>query len=71
MTPNQLATMCLAHPKLAKIRKKHRHLIFFLNKVENLLVENLAIQLAKNLKLGGVEKVVLGSIFNSTLHQLK
>jgi len=71
LTPNHLATWYLEHPKLLKIRKKNIPLIFFLNKVENLLVENLAIQLAKNLKLGGFDKVVLGSIFNSTLYQLK
>ena len=71
MTPNHLAAMYVAHPKLVKLRKKNNHLIFFLNKVENLLVENITIQLAKNLKLGGFEKVVLGSIFNSTLHHLK
>jgi hypothetical protein len=71
MTPNTLAAMFLAHPKLVKIRKKYKPPIFFLNKVENLLVENLAIQLTKKLKLGGIEKVVMGSIFNSTLHQLK
>ncbi len=71
LTPHNLAAMYLAHPKLIKIRKKYGQLIFFLNKVENLLVENLAIQLTKRLKLGGIEKVVMGSIFNSTLHQLK
>jgi probable selenium-dependent hydroxylase accessory protein YqeC len=71
LTPNQLAVMYLAHPKLLKLRKKNMRLVFFLNKVENLLVENLAIQLTKKLKLGGFDKVIMGSIFNSNLYQLK
>ncbi len=71
MTPQNLASMYLAHPKFVKIRKHCSSQIFFLNKVENLLVENLAIQLTKKLRLGGIEKVVMGSIYNSTLLQLK
>jgi probable selenium-dependent hydroxylase accessory protein YqeC len=71
MTPQNLASMFLAHPKLLKMKKRYSSQIFFLNKVENLLVENLAIQLTKKLKLGGIEKVIMGSIFNSTLLQLK
>jgi len=71
LNPNQVAAMYIAHPKLVRIRKKNTRLIFFLNKVENLLVENLSIQLTKKLKLGGYDKVILGSIFNSNLYQLK
>lgn len=71
LTPNHLAAWYLEHPKLQKLRKKNIPLTFFLNKVENLLVENLAIQLAKNLRVGGFDTVMLGSIFNSTIFLLK
>jgi hypothetical protein len=44
---------------------------FFINKVENIYIENMAIPLAKNFKLNGVERVITGSVFNSNLHFVK
>jgi hypothetical protein len=71
LTPNLLARIYSTHPKLSRLSRKGQRLIFFLNKSENLYVENLALQMAKNLKTGGFDKVMIGSIFNSTLYQLK
>ena len=43
----------------------------YINKVENIYIENLAIPLAKNIKLQGAENVLIGSVFNSNLHLVK
>jgi hypothetical protein len=44
---------------------------FFINKVENIYIENIAIPLAKSFKMNGVERVITGSVFNSNLHLIK
>ncbi len=44
---------------------------FFINKVENIYIENMAIPLAKSFKMNGVERVITGSVFNSNLHLVK
>ncbi len=44
---------------------------FFINKVENIYLENLAILLAKKIKLLGTDRVIIGSVFNSNLHLIK
>lgn len=59
------------HRVLANIAKKSISCTYFINKVENIFVENLAIPLAKSFKLAGVDKVIIGSIFNSTFHVIK
>lgn len=59
------------HPVLAKFAKKSIPCTYFINKVENIFVENLAIPLAKSFKLSDVDQVIIGSIFNSTFHVIK
>jgi len=44
---------------------------YFINKVENIYIENTAIPLAKNFKIYGIERVITGSVFNSNLHLIK
>lgn len=43
----------------------------FINKVENIYIENTAIPLAKNFKINGIERVITGSVFNSNLHLIR
>jgi hypothetical protein len=44
---------------------------YFINKVENIYIENLAIPLAKSVKMAGTDQVITGSVFNSNLHLIK
>ena len=60
-----------SHPLLAKLSKKSVASTFYINKVENIFIENLAIPLAKGIKRAGTEKVLIGSVFNSNLHLIR
>jgi hypothetical protein len=56
---------------LKKLTKKSIASTFYINKVENIFIENLAIPLAKSIKLAGTERVLIGSVFNSNLHLIR
>jgi hypothetical protein len=71
LSPVYISEWYKNHPALAKLAKKSSAFTYFINKVENIFVENLAIALAKSFKLAGVERVIIGSIFNSTFHVIK
>jgi len=71
LTPLTISEWYKTHPVLQSFLKKAIPLTFFINKVENIFVENLAIPLAKAFKMFGAEKVIIGSIYNSTIHVIK
>ena len=60
-----------SHPLFEKLAKRSMASTFYINKVENIYIENLAIPLAKSIKLAGTEKVLIGSVFNSNLHLIR
>ncbi len=59
------------HPMSEKLADLNARKTFFINKVENTFIENLSIPLAKELKMTGIERVILGSVFNSNLHLIR
>jgi hypothetical protein len=70
-SPHGLADWFTSHPVLTKLSKKTIPGTLFINKVENIYLENLAIPFARNLKLSGIDKVVVGSVFNSRLNVIQ
>lgn len=71
LTPLDIANWYKKNEFFMKLREKHKFSTFFINKVENIYIENLSIPLAKSLKLDGFERVIIGSVFNSNLHVIK
>ena len=71
MTPPIVAQWIKMNPNLNKLLKKVRHNTFFINKVDNIVLENLAIPLAKQFKINGIERVIYGSVFKSILHRVE
>jgi hypothetical protein len=67
LSPVNIEKWIKKHPVLNKFKEKSIPETYFINKVENIYVENLSILLAKNLKLIGINKVIIGSVFNSTI----
>jgi hypothetical protein len=71
IVPIDIGKWILTHPFLAKLSKKPISSTFFINKVENIYIENLAIPLAKSIKQAGAQNVLIGSVFNSNLHLIR
>jgi hypothetical protein len=71
LAPIHIAAWVRQHPVIQKIQKSKIPITFFINKVENIFVENLSIPLAKNLRLSGIERVFIGSVYNSSLFEVK
>lgn len=69
--PMDIGKWIKSHSFFEKLFKKSIPSSFFINKVENVYIENLAIPLAKSIKLLGVDKVLFGSVFNSNLHLIR
>jgi hypothetical protein len=69
--PMDITEWMNSHPLFKKLTKKSLTSTFYINKVENIFIENLAIPLAKSIKLAGTEKVLIGSVFNSNLHLIR
>jgi len=69
--PMDITKWLNTHPLFEKLSKKQIASTFYINKVENIFIENLAIPLAKSIKLSGTEKVLIGSVFNSNLHLIR
>jgi hypothetical protein len=71
ITPIDTGKWIESHSFFEKLAKKTIPSTFFINKVENIYIENLAIPLAKHIKLTGVQNVLIGSVFNSYLHLIR
>jgi hypothetical protein len=71
LAPIHLAAWLRKHPVIKRIQKNKIPITFFINKVENIFVENLSIPLAKNLMLSGIERVFIGSVYNRYLFEVK
>jgi probable selenium-dependent hydroxylase accessory protein YqeC len=71
LTPIDIAFWIQSSPYFLKLVERSFPTTFFINKVENIYIENLAILLAKRIKLMGIERVIIGSVFNSNLHLIK
>jgi hypothetical protein len=71
IVPIDISKWIVAHPIFDKLSKKQVSSTFFINKVENIYIENLAIPLAKNIKMAGAQNVLIGSVFNSNLHLIR
>lgn len=69
--PMDVTKWMISHKLMGKLSKKPIASTFYINKVENIFIENLAIPLAKSIKLSGIERVLIGSVFNSNLHLIK
>jgi len=69
--PMDISAWMKSFPLFEKISKKSISSTFYINKVENIYIENLAIPLAKSMKLAGTENVLIGSVFNSNLHIIR
>ena len=69
--PMDIAEYIISNPLIQKLSKKQITSTFYINKVENIFIENLAIPLAKSIKLAGTDKVLIGSVFNSNLHLIR
>jgi len=69
--PMDITKWMNSHPLFEKLAKRSMASTFYINKVENIYIENLAIPLAKSIKLAGTEKVLIGSVFNSNLHLIR
>jgi hypothetical protein len=71
LLPLDITNWILSLPQLKKMSDKEIAVTFFVNKVENMYIENLAIPLAKSIKLSSVERVLFGSIYNASLHLIR
>ena len=71
LSPYNIVNWLKKHPVLNVYKEKSIPSTYFINKVENIFIENLSIPLAKNLKLWGIDKVIIGSIFNSNIQIIK
>ena len=71
LTPMDIAAWHKAHPLFEKLSQKSLPATFFINKVENIFIENIAIPLGKSFKLTDVDRVIIGSVYNSNLHVIK
>ena len=71
LSPMDIGGWYASSTLFTKIKELARPSTFFINKVENIYIENMAIPLAKSFKLNGVERVITGSVFNSNLHLIK
>ena len=71
LMPIDIASWMQSTPLFIKLGAQSFPATFFINKVENIYLENLAILLAKRIKLSGIERVIIGSVFNSNLHLIK
>jgi len=71
LSPLEIGAWFNSSTLFAKINDLHVPGTFFINKVENIYIENTAIPLAKNFKVNGIERVITGSVFNSNLHLVR
>jgi probable selenium-dependent hydroxylase accessory protein YqeC len=71
IVPMDISVWMKSHPLFGKLAKKSISSTFYINKVENIYIENLAIPLAKSIKLAGADNVLIGSVFNSNLHLIR
>jgi hypothetical protein len=71
LAPLHIAAWLKNHQRITKITKQAIPITYFINKVENIYIENLTIPLAKNLKLSGIDRVFIGSVYNSYLFEVK
>jgi hypothetical protein len=71
LLPMDIAAWYKASNLFSKLFQSSIPATFFINKVENIYIENMAIPLAKSFKLNGVDRVLTGSVFNSNLHVVK
>lgn len=69
--PMDITEYIISRPLIQKLSNKQIASTFYINKVENIFIENLAIPLAKSIKLTGTDKVLIGSVFNSNLHLIR
>jgi hypothetical protein len=69
--PMDITKWINSHSFMGKLMSKSISSTFYINKVENIFIENLAIPLAKSMKLAGIERVLIGSVFNSNLHLIR
>lgn len=69
--PMDITKWLNSHSLIGKLMTRPISSTFYINKVENIFIENLAIPLAKSMKLVGIEKVLIGSVFNSNLHLIR
>lgn len=71
LSPIHIAAWIKKHPLILKIKANNIPMTTFINKVENIFIENLSIPLAKNLKLMDMDRVFIGSVYNSYLFEVK
>ena len=71
LTPINLASWYKSNTVLEKLTNRSIPFTYFINKVENIFIENLAIPLAKSFKMSGIDRVIVGSVFNSSFHMIK
>lgn len=71
IVPIDIGNWIKSHQFFEKLLKKPINSTFFINKVENIYIENLAIPLAKSIKQTGTQNVLIGSVFNSNLHLIR
>jgi hypothetical protein len=71
LLPMDIAAWYKASPLFNKLFHLSVPSTFFINKVENIYIENMSIPLAKSFKMSGAERVITGSVFNSNLHLVK
>jgi len=65
LSPLNLAEWIDSRDIMKKIQNKKIPVTFFLNKVENIFTQNLALAFGKKIKQSGFDRVVIGSVFNS------
>ena len=65
LTPINLAEWIASREIFNKLNKKNIPSTFFLNKVENIFTQNLAHSFGKKIKQIGIDRVIIGSVFNS------
>jgi hypothetical protein len=71
LTPLNITAWYENHPVIKRLLKNAKFVTFFINKVENIFVENLVIPVAKAFKVIGADRVIIGSVFNSTIHVIR
>ena len=69
--PVDLADWFLKSKQVQKLISNGIPVSVFINKVEDIFHKNLAISLSRQLKLGGIDRVVYGSIFNAEFSLIK
>jgi len=66
-----IGTWFLNHTAVRSLKKRKIPISIYINKIENMFLENQAIGLGRELKRAGIDRVVYGSIFNSETHTIR